>query len=59
MSGGASAGGMKGGISQVMTTEEEGGGGGMKTPDWADVTGDVITDPDQDQKKNKGMNKDI
>lgn len=48
------------GISQVMTSQEEDNGdGGQITPDWADVTGDVITDPDQESKKKKGLDKDI
>jgi hypothetical protein len=38
--------------------EEEDGGGGMIEPDWADITGDVITDLDQEGKNKKNLNKD-
>jgi hypothetical protein len=48
------------GISQVMTSEEEDGGdGGQINPDWADITGDVITNPDQEKKGKKDLDKDV
>jgi hypothetical protein len=51
---------MKTGMSQVMTSQEEdGGGGGRINPDWADITGDVITDPDQEANQKKDLDKDI